>query len=53
MKEIKCNVCGNPNSEQKVIKLKVNFVKRLFGAGKLTICQTCVSKMFRGLDPQK
>lgn len=53
---MKCGLCGNTDSgeyKELVIAPKNIFKKVLtLGGVKVLLCQTCISKMFRKLDPK-
>ena len=55
----KCNFCGKHNSEVSVCKFRPSSISDIivyivtFGKIKHRLCQTCNSKIFRGLDKNK
>lgn len=49
----KCDICGNPNTEIRDIKLQTNWSGKIFGRGSVKICQKCISRMFRNCSTDK
>lgn len=52
---MKCGICGKPDCGEykKVTVSPKNIFKKVLTLGRVNVllCQTCISKLFRNLDP--